>query len=325
MSRRHAASASTAAPAFHLPASAGPDRSRSSNACDDVRRAGSPWPPGEASQRRRGTSPVRATSRSPPRPSRPWRAFAWRCRWDSPTGRSRGSRAGRRVACSPTRICSTSGPRRLPSSRSGRRSNACTSCSSRPASACSGDRTVARNCSWPSTAAPPARTARAPTVCGGWDGALRGHRRDLFLGVHGRTAGPGTADDGHGGAVGVVPVVVRHDSARDDVLELVAGAAAAVIDVRSVHEANGYPSGRPGRRRVNEETYLPWPTPRSSTSTGPSSTPTTSTPWLYRAFRRYDITLPMWRLHRATGMGGDQIVAHVVGDEVERPSSTSSI
>ena len=38
----------------------------------------------------------------------------------------------------------------------------------------------------------------------------------------------------------------------------------------------------------------------------------------YRAFRRYDITLPMWRLHRATGMGGDQIVAHVAGDEVER-------
>jgi HAD superfamily hydrolase (TIGR01549 family) len=38
----------------------------------------------------------------------------------------------------------------------------------------------------------------------------------------------------------------------------------------------------------------------------------------YRAFRRFDITLPMWRLHRATGMGGDQIVAHVAGDEVER-------
>jgi HAD superfamily hydrolase (TIGR01549 family) len=38
----------------------------------------------------------------------------------------------------------------------------------------------------------------------------------------------------------------------------------------------------------------------------------------YRAFRRYDITLPMWRLHRATGMGGDQIVAHVAGGEVER-------
>src|SRR3954466_14784339 len=38
----------------------------------------------------------------------------------------------------------------------------------------------------------------------------------------------------------------------------------------------------------------------------------------YRAFRRFDITLPMWRLHRATGMGGDQIVAHGAGDEVER-------
>jgi HAD superfamily hydrolase (TIGR01549 family) len=38
----------------------------------------------------------------------------------------------------------------------------------------------------------------------------------------------------------------------------------------------------------------------------------------YRAFRRYNITLPIWRLHRATGMGGDQIIAHVAGDEVER-------
>jgi HAD superfamily hydrolase (TIGR01549 family) len=38
----------------------------------------------------------------------------------------------------------------------------------------------------------------------------------------------------------------------------------------------------------------------------------------YRAFRRYDITLPIWRLHRATGMGGDQIIAHVAGDEIER-------
>jgi len=34
------------------------------------------------------------------------------------------------------------------------------------ASACSGDRTVARSCSWPSTAAPPARTARTATCCG---------------------------------------------------------------------------------------------------------------------------------------------------------------
>ena len=39
---------------------------------------------------------------------------------------------------------------------------------------------------------------------------------------------------------------------------------------------------------------------------------------LYRAFRHFDITLPMWRLHRAIGMGGDQIIAHVGGDEIER-------
>ena len=37
----------------------------------------------------------------------------------------------------------------------------------------------------------------------------------------------------------------------------------------------------------------------------------------YRAFRRIDVVLPVWRLHRAIGMGGDQIVAAVAGDEVE--------
>src|SRR5882724_8670731 len=37
----------------------------------------------------------------------------------------------------------------------------------------------------------------------------------------------------------------------------------------------------------------------------------------FRAFRHYDITLPVWRLHRAIGMGGDQLVAAVAGDEVE--------
>ncbi|WP_214366950.1 HAD family hydrolase [Pseudonocardia sp. H11422] len=37
----------------------------------------------------------------------------------------------------------------------------------------------------------------------------------------------------------------------------------------------------------------------------------------YRAFRSYDITLPVWRLHRAIGMGGDQLVAAVAGEEVE--------
>ena len=37
----------------------------------------------------------------------------------------------------------------------------------------------------------------------------------------------------------------------------------------------------------------------------------------YRAFRRHDIVLPMWRIHRHIGMGGDQLVAAVAGDEVE--------
>lgn len=37
----------------------------------------------------------------------------------------------------------------------------------------------------------------------------------------------------------------------------------------------------------------------------------------FRAFRRFDITLPVWHLHRAIGMGGDQLVSHVAGSEVE--------
>jgi HAD superfamily hydrolase (TIGR01549 family) len=38
----------------------------------------------------------------------------------------------------------------------------------------------------------------------------------------------------------------------------------------------------------------------------------------FRAFRRFDITKPVWEIHRAIGMGGDQIVAHVAGSPVER-------
>ena len=37
----------------------------------------------------------------------------------------------------------------------------------------------------------------------------------------------------------------------------------------------------------------------------------------FRAFRRHDITLPLWRLHRGIGMGGDLFVAHVAGEAVE--------
>jgi HAD superfamily hydrolase (TIGR01509 family) len=38
----------------------------------------------------------------------------------------------------------------------------------------------------------------------------------------------------------------------------------------------------------------------------------------FRAFRRHEIVLPIWRIHRAIGMGGDQLVAHLAGDDVER-------
>jgi HAD superfamily hydrolase (TIGR01549 family) len=37
----------------------------------------------------------------------------------------------------------------------------------------------------------------------------------------------------------------------------------------------------------------------------------------YRAFRRFDVTLPVWRLHRCIGMGGDQLVAAVAGERFE--------
>jgi HAD superfamily hydrolase (TIGR01549 family) len=37
----------------------------------------------------------------------------------------------------------------------------------------------------------------------------------------------------------------------------------------------------------------------------------------FRAFRRYDVTRPMWRIHRGIGMGGDLFVSAVAGREVE--------
>jgi len=36
-----------------------------------------------------------------------------------------------------------------------------------------------------------------------------------------------------------------------------------------------------------------------------------------RAFGRYDVVVPVWRIHRAVGMGGDRLIAAVAGDEVE--------
>ncbi len=38
----------------------------------------------------------------------------------------------------------------------------------------------------------------------------------------------------------------------------------------------------------------------------------------FRAFGRYDVWLPVWRIHRHIGMGGDQLVAALAGDDVER-------
>lgn len=37
----------------------------------------------------------------------------------------------------------------------------------------------------------------------------------------------------------------------------------------------------------------------------------------YRAFRRHGVVLPIWRIHRAIGMGGDQLVEELAGAEVE--------
>jgi beta-phosphoglucomutase-like phosphatase (HAD superfamily) len=38
----------------------------------------------------------------------------------------------------------------------------------------------------------------------------------------------------------------------------------------------------------------------------------------YRAFRKHDVVLALWHLHRHVGMGGDKYVAAVTGDNVER-------
>ena len=37
-----------------------------------------------------------------------------------------------------------------------------------------------------------------------------------------------------------------------------------------------------------------------------------------RAFAEFEIVLPLWRIHRHIGMGGDQVVPELCGEEVER-------
>ena len=38
----------------------------------------------------------------------------------------------------------------------------------------------------------------------------------------------------------------------------------------------------------------------------------------YRAFTQHGVELPVWRIHRAIGMGGDQMVKALAGDEAEQ-------
>ena len=38
----------------------------------------------------------------------------------------------------------------------------------------------------------------------------------------------------------------------------------------------------------------------------------------YRAFTQHGVELPVWRIHRAIGMGGDQLVGALAGEDVER-------
>ena len=38
----------------------------------------------------------------------------------------------------------------------------------------------------------------------------------------------------------------------------------------------------------------------------------------YRAFREHDHTVPIWRIHRHIGMGGDKLVESLLGEDVER-------
>lgn len=40
----------------------------------------------------------------------------------------------------------------------------------------------------------------------------------------------------------------------------------------------------------------------------------------YRAFRRHDIVVPLWLIHRAVGMGGDQLVPALLGKDVDAKS-----
>ena len=43
----------------------------------------------------------------------------------------------------------------------------------------------------------------------------------------------------------------------------------------------------------------------------------------YRALRQHDLPLPLWRIHRSIGMGGDHMVTELAGEEVEEEKGDS--
>jgi HAD superfamily hydrolase (TIGR01549 family) len=43
----------------------------------------------------------------------------------------------------------------------------------------------------------------------------------------------------------------------------------------------------------------------------------------YRAFLRHDVVLPLWRIHRHIGMGGDQLIESLCGEKLERERGDS--
>lgn len=38
----------------------------------------------------------------------------------------------------------------------------------------------------------------------------------------------------------------------------------------------------------------------------------------YRALRRSNITVPIWRIHRTIGMGGDKLITELAGADAEK-------
>ena len=44
----------------------------------------------------------------------------------------------------------------------------------------------------------------------------------------------------------------------------------------------------------------------------------------FRAFSKFEIVLPIWKIHRGIGMGGDHMIGALCGKETEKSSATRS-